>query len=280
MIVSYQKDESDLTPFEKNFLFEAPDKEPERKRNVKVITVPSVDGRRSDYTKIRGSKQEQQQTDELSDEDFDDIDKQVDSQGNGKSSDLVDDRDELSDEDFDDIDKQLDSQGNEDDEDYTQDADNNADDNKQSDDSDTDDEDYTQDADNNDDDNKQSDDSDDNKSEEQTTEDKKEKYKKFNLYKDFINLRTTTDNYISRLENQISDSIECNRMYKDITNRFKNINDLAYDYMVIKFNTANYFESFLFYQRMIAAMQFNIDLLSKVRKKEENLFKSQNNKIK
>ena len=59
--------------FEKNFLFEAPDKEPERKRNVKVISVPSADGRRTDYTKSRGSKQEQQQTDELSDEDFDNI---------------------------------------------------------------------------------------------------------------------------------------------------------------------------------------------------------------
>ena len=280
MIVSFQIDDENLTPYEKNFLYEAPSKDPERKKNVKVVNVKPLSARRTDYTKGASEDDESDivddnETTDASEDDNEDYTAEIDDElNNNDSDDSSDEEDYTDDVDAGDDDSDNDNQESED-------SDGNNDDSDSSE-SETDNEDYTDDVDAGDDDsdNDNSNDSENQNSDNSSDKDQKERYRKYNLFKDFINMRENISAYITRLDNTVSDSIECNRLYKDIINRFKNLNTLAYDYMIIKFNNATYFESFLFYQRMKAAIQFNIDLLGKIRKKEEKLFKSKNNKIK
>ena len=286
MILSYEVEDENLTPFEKFFLFEAPLEKPKRK-NVKVIKVRGG-SRGKDYTQMDEDESSDNSSEDTNNDTSDDnSDNTEDSEDNGGNT-SDDDNESSSDEDnTDDSDNDEESEDNED---YT--SDNNSDSSDDSGDSDDgsdgeeDNEDYTSDGgddDTGDDsDNDSSDDSDNDSSD--SSEDEKnnkiEKLRKFNLFKDFIKLRGTLETYIEKLDSIVSDNNEINSLYKNVTNRFRTLNELIYDYMVIKFERNTYFKSFLFYQRVIATMQFNIDLLEKVKKKEQSLIKSKNNKLK
>ena len=257
MILSYEVEDENLTPFEKFFLFEAPLEKPKRK-NVKVIKVRGG-SRGKDYT--------QMDEDESSDNSSEDT--------NNDTSDDNSDNTKDSEDNTDDSDNDEESEDNED---YTSDNDSDNSDGGDNSDEEEDNEDYTSDG--GDDDTGDNSDNDSSDSSEDEKNNKIEKLRKFNLFKDFIKLRGTLETYIEKLDSIVSDNNEINSLYKNVTNRFRTLNELIYDYMVIKFERNTYFKSFLFYQRVIATMQFNIDLLGKVKKKEQSLIKSKNNKLK
>lgn len=288
MILSYEKEDENLTPFEKFFLFEAPLEKPKRK-NVKVIKVRGG-SRGKDYTQLDGDNADNEadtpeDTDTGDTEETDDTEDYTANGDNTEEDNTEDNADTDTDTDNEDT-NNTDDNGDsetEDNEDYTSDEDNTdgGDDNTDDDGEETeDDEDYTSDnGDDNTDDNNDNEDDGENKSEDEKAT-KIEKLRKYNLFKDFIKLRQTLENYIEKLDTLIFDDNEINSLYKNITNRFRALDDLIYDYMIIKFERNTYFKSFLFYQRVIATIQFNIDLLEKIKTKSESLNKSKNNKLK
>lgn len=286
MILSYEKEDENLTPFEKFFLFEAPLEKPKRK-NVKVIKVRGG-SRGKDYTQLDGENADNE-ADTPEDTDTGDTEETDDTEDYTADDDTEEDNTEdNADTDTDTDNEDTDNTGDngdeetEDNEDYTSDEDNtDGDDNTDDDGEETEDnEDYTSDnGDDNTDDNNDNEDDGENKSEDEKAT-KIEKLRKYNLFKDFIKLRQTLENYIEKLDTLIFDDNEINSLYKNITNRFRALDDLIYDYMIIKFERNTYFKSFLFYQRVIATIQFNIDLLEKIKVKSESLNKSKNNKLK
>lgn len=286
MILSYEKEDENLTPFEKFFLFEAPLEKPKRK-NVKVIKVRGG-SRGKDYTQLDGENADNdadtpEDTDTGDTEETDDTEDYTDDD-NTEEDNTEDNADTDTDTDNENTDNADDNgdEETEDNEDYTSDEDNtDGDDNTDDDGEETEDnEDYTSDnGDDNTDDNNDNEDDGENKSEDEKAT-KIEKLRKYNLFKDFIKLRQTLENYIEKLDTLIFDDNEINSLYKNITNRFRALDDLIYDYMIIKFERNTYFKSFLFYQRVIATIQFNIDLLEKIKTKSESLNKSKNNKLK
>ena len=281
MILSYEVEDENLTPFEKFFLFEAPLEKPKRK-NVKVIKVRGG-SRGKDYTQMDEDESSDNSSEDTNNDTSDDnSDNTEDSEDNSDDSDndeeSEDNEDYTSDNDSDNSDDSDNDEESEDNEDYTSDNDSDNSDGGDNSDEEEDNEDYTSDG--GDDDTGDDSDNDSSDSSEDEKNNKIEKLRKFNLFKDFIKLRGTLETYIEKLDSIVSDNNEINSLYKNVTNRFRTLNELIYDYMVIKFERNTYFKSFLFYQRVIATMQFNIDLLGKVKKKEQSLIKSKNNKLK
>ena len=281
MILSYEVEDENLTPFEKFFLFEAPLEKPKRK-NVKVIKVRGG-SRGKDYTQMDEDESSDNSSEDTNNDTSDDnSDNTKDSEDNTDDSDndeeSEDNEDYTSDNDSDNTDDSDNDEESEDNEDYTSDNDSDNSDGGDNSDEEEDNEDYTSDG--GDDDTGDDSDNDSSDSSEDEKNNKIEKLRKFNLFKDFIKLRGTLETYIEKLDSIVSDNNEINSLYKNVTNRFRTLNELIYDYMVIKFERNTYFKSFLFYQRVIATMQFNIDLLGKVKKKEQSLIKSKNNKLK
>lgn len=87
--------------------------------------------------------------------------------------------------------------------------------------------------------------------------------RKYNLFKEFVNLSISIDNYISKLEDNMSDNIIQNRCIKIALDKLYEIKDLCTDYMLINFEANSYTKSILFYQMMTAAIQKVFKLLSK-----------------
>ena len=92
--------------------------------------------------------------------------------------------------------------------------------------------------------------------------------RKYNLFKDFMSLYTAIDNYIFKLEDGINDDIDTNQIIKVSVNKLREIKDLTYDYMIIKFETQTYVQSLLFYQNLVVAIQVVFRLLSNLKNKK------------
>ena len=96
--------------------------------------------------------------------------------------------------------------------------------------------------------------------------------RKYNLYKEFMKLRTAVDGYITKLEACISDDPRSNQVIKMATERFRELYDLITDYMMMKFELCTYIQNLLFYQRQVATVQLLFALLketSQIQKSEE-----------
>ena len=96
--------------------------------------------------------------------------------------------------------------------------------------------------------------------------------RKYNLYKEFVKLRTSIDNYITKLEACISDDPKWNQAIKTATTKFRELYDLITDYMMMKYELCTYIQNLLFYQRQIATVQLIFALLketSQIQKSEE-----------
>ena len=96
--------------------------------------------------------------------------------------------------------------------------------------------------------------------------------RKYNLYKEFMKLRTAVDGYITKLEACISDDPRSNQVIKTATEKFRELYDLITDYMMMKFELCTYIQNLLFYQRQVATVQLLFALLketSQMQKSEE-----------
>lgn len=99
-------------------------------------------------------------------------------------------------------------------------------------------------------------------------DDPDDKTHKFILFKKCISLESALSNYIQKLSGIMSDDLECNHIYKKITNNLKELDEMLHDYMTIKFENATYIQSMLFYQRLLASVGINFDMLKHIRQKE------------
>lgn len=89
------------------------------------------------------------------------------------------------------------------------------------------------------------------------------KYALFLNYETLINALT---NYITKLENNISDDMNVNKIIKTSVVKLREIKDLCYEYMIMKFEVSSYVQSLLFYQNAIIMTQSVFDLLQKMNK--------------
>jgi hypothetical protein len=92
--------------------------------------------------------------------------------------------------------------------------------------------------------------------------DSEDRIHKQNLYKKFMNLHTAVNGYTHKLSSMIGVDEETNEMYTSISKRLQDLQDMLYDYMVLKFKKNSYLESMLFYQRSIAAVNMCLDALA------------------
>ena len=88
--------------------------------------------------------------------------------------------------------------------------------------------------------------------------------RKYKLFQSYISLYNATNNYISKLENNVKDDIIINRVIKEATNRLREIRELCYDYMLIKFEISTYTQSLMFYETLIVAIQTVFRMISDV----------------
>jgi len=91
--------------------------------------------------------------------------------------------------------------------------------------------------------------------------------RKYNLFENYMSLANAIKNYISKLENSMGDNHEENLILKTSTEKLREIYELCYDYMTMKFEISSYVQSLLFFQNLVIMIQLVFDLLSKTRKK-------------
>lgn len=85
--------------------------------------------------------------------------------------------------------------------------------------------------------------------------------RKYNLFKEYMSLYNACDNYISKLENILKDDTIQNQIIRTSVNNLRDIKDIIYDYMTIKFPINSYIQSLLFYQKMKVSIQLIFSLL-------------------
>lgn len=79
--------------------------------------------------------------------------------------------------------------------------------------------------------------------------------RKYVLFENFNSLLNGINNYISKLETLLGDDIELNQVLKNCVKKLRAIRDLAYDYLVMKFEISSYIQSKLFYTNLIMMIQ-------------------------
>lgn len=104
----------------------------------------------------------------------------------------------------------------------------------------------------------------DNEGDDNNNDDTQEKIHKQNLFNRFMTLRTSIENYSTKLSSIIGIDSEKHEMIAEVSDKLKVLADMMYDYMVIKFKKNSYLESMLFYQRTVAAVNLCLDSLSKI----------------
>ena len=92
--------------------------------------------------------------------------------------------------------------------------------------------------------------------------------RKYNLYKEYMSLYNAIDNYISKLDGDIKDDLAMNQIIKVAVSKLREIKELTYDYMMIKYETNTYIQSLLFYQNLVISVQLVFKLLAKIKKKQ------------
>lgn len=92
--------------------------------------------------------------------------------------------------------------------------------------------------------------------------------RKYRLFLSYRDLSVAIDNYIAKLENMMSDDFSMNANIDIATKKMREIKDLCYDYMTIKYDGSTYVESLSFYQYLLVLIQLVFDFLSRSRKKK------------
>ena len=106
--------------------------------------------------------------------------------------------------------------------------------------------------------------------------------RKFVLYKSYVAFVNAITNYVSKLENVVLDDPGENQLIKFVSDSLRNIKDMLYDYLMMKFELSSYVQARTFFDEMFVAVQITFNMLSKIKKyrleKEDKKKKSKNNK--
>lgn len=90
--------------------------------------------------------------------------------------------------------------------------------------------------------------------------------RKYSLFLNYQSLINALENYATKLENNIGDDININKILKTGVNKLREIRDLAYEYLMMKFEVSTYFQSLLFYQNLVVMTQSVFELMDKLKK--------------
>lgn len=105
---------------------------------------------------------------------------------------------------------------------------------------------------------------DDQNNDDGNTDDQGEGIHKQNLYHKFMNLHDSIERYIDKLDGLTGSTDSMNHQIAVINDKFKDLESLIYQYMILKFKKNSYVESMLFYQRAVAAVNLTLEVLSNV----------------
>lgn len=100
---------------------------------------------------------------------------------------------------------------------------------------------------------------DDNAEEEDSNEDIQTQ--KYNLYREYMRLYTAMKRYINKLENTVKDDIDGNMVIISVTKKLREIQDLIYEYLTVKFHSTEYAESLLYFHTCIETIGLTFKLL-------------------
>jgi hypothetical protein len=87
--------------------------------------------------------------------------------------------------------------------------------------------------------------------------------RKYSLFLNYESLINACNNYVSKLENNIGDNMNVNKVIKTGAEKLREVKELAYDYITMKFEASSYIQSLLFYQNLIIIVQGIFDMLKK-----------------
>ena len=90
--------------------------------------------------------------------------------------------------------------------------------------------------------------------------------RKYVLFLNYETLINALNNYTTKLENNLTDNLNTNKVLKTAINKLREIKDLCYDYIIMKFEASSYIQSLLFYQNAVIMIQAVFDMLFKMKK--------------
>ena len=86
--------------------------------------------------------------------------------------------------------------------------------------------------------------------------------RQYKLFLDLNKLHDSVSNYISNLETEIRDDSKIMEIYTENIEKLKQVKDLLFDYMNMKFKNSSYIQNLLFYQKMYTTVDLIADILS------------------
>nr|DAK22952.1 MAG TPA: hypothetical protein [Caudoviricetes sp.] len=94
---------------------------------------------------------------------------------------------------------------------------------------------------------------------------KKDNMQKYILFNKFISLRTTIDQFVTRLEKEDANDYFINQQYRKIHKKFSELSSFMYDYMVLKYANDTYIGATYIYEQIKAAVLILLQMLNKVK---------------
>jgi hypothetical protein len=95
--------------------------------------------------------------------------------------------------------------------------------------------------------------------------------RKYALFLNFEILLNALTNYINKLENNIGDDLNTNKILKAACTKLREIKDLCYEYMIMKFELDTYVKALLFYQNAVVMTQAVFTLLQRIKVHKKKL---------
>ena len=86
--------------------------------------------------------------------------------------------------------------------------------------------------------------------------------RQYKLFLDLNKLHDSVSNYISNLETEIRDDSKIMEIYTENIEKLKQVKDLLFDYMNLKFKNSSYIQNLLFYQKMYTTVDLIADILT------------------
>lgn len=102
--------------------------------------------------------------------------------------------------------------------------------------------------------------------------------RKYALFLNYEILLNALTNYINKLENNIGDDINTNKILKAACTKLREIKDLCYEYMLMKFELDTYVKALLFYQNAVIMIQSVFTLLKRIKVHKNKLIALKNGK--
>ena len=95
--------------------------------------------------------------------------------------------------------------------------------------------------------------------------------RKYSLFQNFMSLINAIDNYIERLEGYMNDDYELNKVIKTAIDKMRELRELTYDYLMMKFEMSSYIQSLIFYQNQVVMVQLIFNMLARGQKISQKL---------